>query len=269
MYQSTDITEYAFEVLAISKVKQVYLVGRRGPLQAACTIKELREILKLEGCATCLKPKDFDGIPDLVPNLERPRKRITELMLRYLNEPPTDTALKKFNPLFFRSPLQIAQNQITLRVNTLNKTGQAVPTDQTETLACDLSITSIGYKSVQADPDIPFDEFKGIAKNVNGKIDVGLYAAGWLATGPRGVIINTMNNAFGVADTICTDLKMGCMESKPGYEKISEELRRKNVQSVLWQDWLKIDEYEKERGRKVGKTREKVVDVGEMLRIAS
>lgn len=269
MFQSTDITEYAFEALASSKVKQVHLVGRRGPLQAAFTIKELREILKLENCSTCLKPKDFDGIPDLVPNLERPRKRITELMLRHLNEPPTHTALKKFNPLFFRSPLQIAQKQITLGVNTLNRTGQAVLTDQTETLACELSITSIGYKSVQADPDIPFDKSKGIAKNVNGKIDVGLYAAGWLATGPRGVIVNTMNAAFGVANMICTDLKMGCTESKAGYEEIGEELRRKNVQSVLWKDWLKIDEYEKERGKKVGKTREKVVDVGEMLQIAS
>lgn len=42
---TTDIAEHALSALQKSCIRKVYLVGRRGPVQAACTAKELREIL--------------------------------------------------------------------------------------------------------------------------------------------------------------------------------------------------------------------------------
>lgn len=57
--KKTDITEYALEALSRSNIRKVLLVGRRGPLQAAFTIKELREMIKLPHCATNWRPSDF------------------------------------------------------------------------------------------------------------------------------------------------------------------------------------------------------------------
>lgn len=296
-FQTTDITQHALEQLASSKVKKVYLIGRRGPFQAAFTIAELREMLKLPACKTQWSPEAFAGLEDLVPKLPRPKKRITELMLKSCFESTqtqgesTQREEKSFLPIFLRSPLEIigknSVEKVKLGMNRLDGFDlskidvskelslkefaklKAVPTGEIEEFDCNLAVTSIGYKSVQADGEIPFDESKGVAVNTNGKIKDGLYTAGWLASGPTGVILNTMTNAFNVADTMVKDLKSVEQNSKPGFEHIGSVLKEKNVQIVTWEDWLKIDQFEIEEGKKVGKPREKIVDVKKMLEVAA
>lgn len=276
--QKTDITQHALESLISSKVKAVYMIGRRGPLQAAFTIKELREMLKLQQCQTVWKHEDFVGVAEQVSNLARPRKRITELMLQSLNQQSNETCYKEFRPVFNRSPLEITEQDavksVTIGVNklvgddVLNKT--AILTDTKEVLDCHLLVSSIGYKSVQADKDIPFDHQKGIVKSERCKVDSGVYVAGWLGTGPKGVILSTMSNAFEVAEKIIHDLQQESLLSneKNGYSDIRQILDVKNVQLVDWESWKRIDKYEQEEGAKLGKPREKIVDLNKMLEIA-
>lgn len=252
------------------------MIGRRGPLQAAFTIKELREMLKLENCRTIWCPTDFNGIGDILPSLARPRKRITELMLKSLSEKEKE-AKNTFIPTFHRSPLELLGSKIVekvkLGVNELEGDDilkkVAVLTDKTELLGCSLAVTSIGYKSIQIDNDIPFDVKFGTAINTNGKISENLYAAGWLATGPTGVILTTMTNAFAIGELMCKDLHLKEGEHKPGFDTIQSVLKQKNVQLVDWNGWLKIDEYEKEQGAKLGKPREKILNIKKMLEIAN
>lgn len=95
-------------------------------------------------------------------------------------------------------------------------------------------------------------------------VEQGLYTSGWLATGPTGVILTTMNNSFGVADVICKDIQSGALKSysgKPG-------LNLKNSRVVSWQGWEKINKYEVEEGKKLNKPREKIVNIIKMLEIA-
>ncbi|XP_066149750.1 NADPH:adrenodoxin oxidoreductase, mitochondrial [Euwallacea fornicatus] len=279
--KTTDITQHSLEQLAQSKIKEVYLIGRRGPLQAAFTIKELREMLKLKNCQTAWRKKDFDHIrKDIVNKLARPRKRITELMLKSVEEQMiADINGKVFRPIFLRSPIEILGvgnvEKVLLGVNQLegddfNKQ-KACLTDIKEIIECGLLVTSIGYTSLQVDPGIPFDSNKGIAINTHGKIDAGLYTTGWLSTGPLGVILSTMSNAFGVADKIIEDvLKSDILSTtKPGFAQVQKVLKKKNVQIVDWKDWEKIDQYEVIEGMKVGKPREKIIDIGKMLQIAA
>lgn len=234
-------------------------------------------MLKLDNCKTSWKASDFEGVTDIVPKLARPKKRITELMLKSLSE--HSQGHRTFKPTFFRAPLEILGNKKVEKVKVgITKlegddflTQKAVLTDQTEILDSNMSVTSIGYKSVPADPDLPFDNPRGIVKNVNGKIENGLYAAGWLATGPTGVILTTMNNAFVIADSIVDDLQKSnaLSEEKPGYDLVSDILKKSNVQIVTWKDWVKIDEHEQTEGKKIGKPRKKILDIKKMLEIAS
>jgi len=46
----------------------VKLIGRRGPLQVAFTIKELREMLALPDCVTVCNPQDFETVRSAVPS---------------------------------------------------------------------------------------------------------------------------------------------------------------------------------------------------------
>ncbi|XP_014088594.2 NADPH:adrenodoxin oxidoreductase, mitochondrial [Bactrocera oleae] len=274
--RKTDTTEYALEALSRSKVEQVYLVGRRGPLQAAFTIKELREMLKLPNVQTLWKPDDFTDIPAQLPNLPRPRKRLTELMLKSLSEQTGSSSSgknKRFLPIFLRAPKAIGENEVELTVTKLQNDA-AVPTDQIEHLQTDLVLRSIGYKSTCVDGGICFDERSGRVYNENGRVlrdavsktvDQGIYVAGWLGTGPTGVILTTMNGAFSVAKTICDDIlsnKLDTSMAKAGLD--TKQLQR----VVTWTHWQRIDEAETQAGKVLGKPREKFVNVEEMLKVA-
>ncbi|XP_017835402.1 NADPH:adrenodoxin oxidoreductase, mitochondrial [Drosophila busckii] len=271
----TDTTEYALAALAESKVERVHLVGRRGPLQAAFTIKELREMLKLPKVQTCWRADDFAGISDQLDKLQRPRKRLTELMLKSLGEQSQSKVTpgsKQFLPVFLRAPKAIANNEMEFAVTQLQDNA-AVTTTETERLPADLILRSIGYKSSCVDTGINFNAALGQVCNLQGRvlrdsttksIEPGLYVAGWLGTGPTGVILTTMNGAFTVAKTICDDIAANTFDtstSKPGLEL-------GNMPIVTWQGWQRIDKYETEAGKSRGKPREKIVNIAEMLRIA-
>lgn len=233
-------------------------------------------MLKLQNCSTVWNINDFNGLTDIIPNLQRPKKRIVELMLKSAQDTTPTSAPNQFLPIFYRSPLELMGDdqvkKVKVCVNTLEGDDilkqQSVATNQTETLECDLAITSIGYKSIQVDSDIPFNSKKGVAVNANGQISDGLFTSGWLATGPTGVILTTMSNAFTTADLICKELESARID-KPGYDYILKLLNNRNVQTVDWGGWKKIDEYEKNEGAKSGKPREKVLDIREMLEIAN
>lgn len=165
----TDITRSALQTLAESKVEKVYLIGRRGPLQAAFTIKELREMTKLRGVNILWRGEDFIGINEELPNLPRPRKRLTELMLSNLSAQQHETGKKLFVPIFLRSPQHIdGSNNLVLSINNLVG-NSAVATSVTETLETDLIMRSIGYKSICLDDKLNFDEKQGFVNNVGGK----------------------------------------------------------------------------------------------------
>lgn len=265
----TDITTHALEALSTSKVRKVSLVGRRGPLQAAFTIKELREMLKIPKCNTIWRSQDFIDISDdVVASLARPKKRITELMLKSVKENAKTEGFKEFCPIFYRSPVLFKANEAEFVVNIM-EADKAIATSNKESIKYDYALRSIGYKSVCADPDINFDLAKGYVKNVNGRvldnngdISPGLYVGGWLRTGPTGVILTTMSNAFEVAENICKDFKeMQNVEHKSGFQGL-------NIHNyITWKDWQKIDKVELSKGKALGKCREKLLNIQEMLEI--
>lgn len=170
----TDITHSALQALSESKVEKVYLVGRRGPLQAAFTIKELREMTKLQGVNIRWRNEDFLGINEELPNLPRPRKRLTELMLSNLSQQQQqpEVGKKLFIPIFLRSPQHIdGSNNLMLTVNKLVG-NNAVATTATEMLETDLIMRSIGYKSACLDKELNFDQKQGFVNNVGGKLAI-------------------------------------------------------------------------------------------------
>ncbi|XP_045502365.1 NADPH:adrenodoxin oxidoreductase, mitochondrial [Colias croceus] len=283
--KKTDITEYALQAISESKINELYLVGRRGPLQVAFTIKELREQLKLKNCQTIWRENDFIGVEDVVNNLQRPRKRLTELMLKSLKEQKSQTCSaheKTFRPIFFRSPNKFLVNNgsvsgIELTCNKLVgdklEDQKCVATEDKEILNCNLVFRSIGYKSIKADEALVFNS-SGCVSNENGRVIedhtteelAKLYVAGWLGTGPAGVIIHTMSNAFQVAKNICSDLQTGTGSHRDGFDGVRKHL---NIPIVDWNGWEKIDKYEVDQGKKSDKPREKVTCINKMLDIAT
>uniref|UniRef100_A0A671ES78 NADPH:adrenodoxin oxidoreductase, mitochondrial n=1 Tax=Rhinolophus ferrumequinum TaxID=59479 RepID=A0A671ES78_RHIFE len=257
--EKTDITEASLGVLRQSQVKTVWIVGRRGPLQVAFTIK--------------------------VP---RPRKRLTELLLRTATEKPgveeaarQALASRAWGLRFFRSPLQVLPSPdgrraagIRLAITRLEGVGEAaraVPTGDMEDLPCGLVLSSVGYKSRPIDPSVPFDPKLGVIPNMEGRVvDVpGLYCSGWVKRGPTGVITTTMTDSFLTSQTLLQDLEAGLLPSgpRPGYSAIKALLSSRGVRPISFSDWEKLDAEEMSRGQGAGKPREKLLDPQEMLRL--
>uniref|UniRef100_A0A8C5VCQ9 NADPH:adrenodoxin oxidoreductase, mitochondrial n=1 Tax=Microcebus murinus TaxID=30608 RepID=A0A8C5VCQ9_MICMU len=257
--EKTDITKAALGVLRQSQVKTVWLVGRRGPLQVAFTIK-----------------------------IPRPRKRLTELLLQTATQKPRAeeaahlaSGSRAWGLRFFRSPQQVLPSPdgrrvagIRLAVTRLEGVGEAiraVPTGDMEDLPCGLVLSSIGYKSRPIDPSVPFDLKLGVIPNMEGRVvDVpGLYCSGWVKTGPTGVIGTTMNDSFLTGQMLLQDLKSGLLASgpRPGSAAIQALLSSRGVRPVSFSDWEKLDAKEVAQGQGSGKPREKLVDRQEMLRL--
>ncbi|CDU24593.1 related to NADPH:adrenodoxin oxidoreductase precursor, mitochondrial [Sporisorium scitamineum] len=171
-------------------------------------------------------------------------------------------------------------------------TSAASATGQTVTTQTDMIVSSVGYQSEPLHSttpsrgiveegrlvQLPFDPSRKIVPNVGGRVIdpttqtaiQGAYVSGWLARGPNGVIATTMMDAYSVADVILTDLHSeGGREVEVG-EDLLERIRREESKKVVgFEGWRAIDEEEKRRGQKLGKIREKILTVEEMLRVVS
>jgi adrenodoxin-NADP+ reductase len=285
--KKTDICSHAVAALAESKVKKVQLVGRRGPLQVAFTIKELREMTRLPGCTTHLDPSHFDSVKSYIAELPRPRRRITELMLNtaYSSEESTDRdGGKEWGLSFLRSPVEILPSTTTDRVSSIRleinrlegswEAAKAVPTGEFENMKCDLVLRSIGYKTIPVDKDVLLEPRTGVIPNVAGRVIdrnkkyvEGLYCSGWVKTGPVGVILTTMNKAFETAEVIYEDFTKGRL-SVPLKGDVLQLLQNElGVDTVSFTDWEVIDTHEISEGQRKGKPREKVVDLDTMMNI--
>lgn len=286
LLKKTDISQYALDALSKSRIKEVMMIGRRGPLQVALTIKELREMIRLPDCKPLLSKDDFIGVDKLIQDLPRPRRRLTELMYKTCMEPTEkdlkswESAQKSWSLKFCLSPLEIfGDDMVTglkLGVNKLQGEDlvkqTAVLSDKTVDVSCGLVVPSIGYKSVQIDPDIPFDNRSGTIPNENSRVDgkIGMYCTGWVNTGPVGVILTTMTQAFDTGKIVVKDIDDGRLDTnKPGRETINRILNNKGVQTVNFTDWENIDKFEVKQGENVGKPREKMADIDEMLSVAN
>ena len=275
--RKTDTTEAWLEQLTASRVERVVVVGRRGPLHVSFTIKELRELVKLEGTRSVVRAADMAGVKEALATVARPRKRLTELLLKTAvgpQDPATEgrwrEARREWQLRLFRSPLELlpgaggrSVGSIVLGVNRAEDGGGVTDTGEREELRTGLVLRSIGYRSVRADPDLPFDPVRGVVPNSEGRVEgeEGLYVAGWLATGPRGVIIDTMNSAFRVGAAVVEDLRGRELVERRGREGVAAG------SCTGWEEWERIDKEEQRRGRLVGKPREKCSSVQEMLDI--
>lgn len=247
--KKTDITQPALEALERSQIRHVLIIGRRGPLQIACTIKELREMVNLPDTRPEMVAADFNGVAEALKDVPRPRKRLTELMLKTALDTPGDKEQERRNKAsrswgfrFFRSPVEVLGDPdskravgIRLAVNRLEGEGEgarAVLTGEVQDVKCGLVISSIGYKSLPIDPSVPFDSNKAIVPNNMGRVQQasGLYCSGWLKTGPTGVIATTMNNSFDTARSVVEDMDSGTLDvstSKSGSQSITALLEKR------------------------------------------
>lgn len=283
----TDMADYAIEALANSNIKEVFVLGRRGPAQAAFTTPEIREIGELAGTGVCVLPQEAELDPLSRQALEQSRDRAAlkkvEILQEYARRQPAGKA-RKLTFRFLVSPVEILGNaagQVTgirLVKNRLYATeaGTLRPraTDQFEEMPVDLVFRSVGYRGV-ALPGVPFHEKWGVILNEKGRVInpathqplTGHYTAGWIKRGPSGVIGTNKPDAVETVTCMLQDLANGKILSpdRPDAAAAEAFIRQQQPNYFSYEDWLRLDEIETARGREQGRPRVKFTRIEDML----
>ncbi len=280
--KNTDITENALDALAKSNIRDIYVIGRRGPAQAKFTPKELQEFGELEDCDAVVEKRETMLNPESkTERLEESNvEKVCALFEEFAKESNTLSKRKRVHFTFLKSPVEFVGTdrveKIRLEINALKGEPfkqSARGTGKVIELETGLVFRSIGYRGVPM-PGVPFDDSRGVIPNNGGRIVDGnkvvpnKYVAGWIKRGPTGVIGTNRADSIATVKAMLEDVDGINPETKKlGGEGAIELLRERGVRHVSFADWKKIDQSEIERGARKGKPREKFTRVDEMLKI--
>ena len=283
---STDIAAPALDALRASRVRTIYLLGRRGPAQAAFTNPELKEFGELPLADVVVRPEDLELDAATRAALEATPDREAEKNLKTLHafaERGLQGRPRRIVLLFRTSPVRVegagrVQRLIvgTNRLEAGPRGVQAVPTGQEETLPVGLVFRSVGYRALPI-TGLPFDAKRAVVPNERGRVlareggpvVAGSYVAGWIKRGPSGVIGTNKPDAVETVTCLLEDAERGVLPevTDPAPGAIEALLRARGVEVVTWRDWQALDTHETSAGEPRKAPREKVTDIDEMLAI--
>jgi len=281
--RKTDIAEHALDALAASRVREVRIVGRRGPAQARFTARELEEIGALPAADVRVSPADLVLNPasreEAAARTAVNVKKNLAIFARYaLSGGSGGPVACYFN--FLESPLEICGDgrveRIRLGKNRLEGEAfsqRAVATGVERELDCGLVFRAVGYRG-DALPGVPFDERRSVVRSASGRVTgeqgpvPGLYAAGWIKRGATGIIGTNRACSVETVDALAADLSALTQAPRLGSDALAALLEGRGVRSIDYPAWLRIDAEERRRGSEAGRPRRKFTSVDDMLGVA-
>jgi ferredoxin--NADP+ reductase len=283
--RGTDVPQPVLEALMASKVREVHMIGRRGPAQAKFTTKELRELGELSGVDVVVRGDEIDldafdptgasaGLAAGDRHVRGNYKVISEWAAREPAGQPRRLTLR-----FWLRPAEIQGDQrvqrLVLERTRLDQSGAFTGTGELEALDVSMVLRSVGYQSVPL-PGVPFDERASVVPNVAGRVTgpggaplPGEYVAGWLKRGPTGVIGTNKSDAAQTVRSLLEDLAGGPgpgdaplpragllrypQPGPAGTSPFAAMLAGRGVRTVSYQDWLRIEAAEAALGESLGR----------------
>jgi NADPH-dependent glutamate synthase beta subunit-like oxidoreductase len=265
-FVGSDIVAHAFQALGNSAIRDIHILGRRGPHQIAMTPKELGELGHLENATPLVDPADLppvDADAALDPGLH---KSVSHLRDFAAGGGAGVGKSKSIRFDFFAMPVAIEGDgkveRVIVEKTRLDEAQRAVGTGETYAIESGLVVGCIGY-STPPIAGVPYDDRLGRFPNDEGVIGGGLYCVGWARRGPTGTIGTNRPDGYEVAEKIAAELGGGSSR-KEGRAGLDRLLAARGVDVVTFRDWQRIDAAEIGRARE-GSPREKFTSVEEML----
>ncbi len=282
----TDIADHALEALRRSSVREVVMLGRRGPAQGKFTNVELKELGRLDGVDVVIDPADLEL--DAASAAESERSRVANRNMSILRElaarEPTG-AERRLVLRFLTSPVELLETDgqvgaVRMEHNRLVAGAggylRSEGTGSFDSIDAGLVLRSVGYRGVPL-VDVPFDPDRDLIPNVRGRVTDGPggepvpreYVAGWIKRGPTGIIGTNKPDAAETVTSMLEEVSGDALREpeSPEPEAIPGLLSDRRVRFVTFDDWRRLDAAERAEGERQGRPRVKVVRVEEMLRI--
>ena len=282
--EPTDTTDEAIAAIVGSGIREILVLGRRGPAQAAFTTPELIELTELAGADLAVDPADLELDPASAAALEDDTavaRRNVEV-LRQVAATPLSGKPKTVRLRFCVSPVAILGDgrveavEIVRNELVADPDGRirAVPTDDREIVPCGVVLRSVGYRGT-AMPGVPFDEASATMRNDRGRVLdeagahlPGVYCSGWIKRGPTGVIGTNKKDATETVELLLADAGAGLLPRRAGGDVV-ELLAGRGVTPVTYEGWEAIDSVECARGAEQGRPRVKLSRWDDLLAAAA
>jgi ferredoxin--NADP+ reductase len=261
--EHTDMPEHVLTALDGSGINEIHIVGRRGPVEASWTTKELRELGELNDAAVIVDPADLrlgassEALAAQSKVAARNLAVVEEWAGRAHRATPRTIQLR-----FFSKPVRIEGGDdgveaLVVERTELTETGTVVGTGHIERIPVDVVIRSVGYRGVSL-PGVPFDHDRGVIAHEQGRVMgpqgaiPGLYTAGWIKRGPTGIIGTNKKDAVETVTTLIDDLTAGLIPRRQHDEDL---FAGDSAHIVDVAGWRRIDAAEKALGHTYSRER--------------
>ncbi|MCF3121141.1 FAD-dependent oxidoreductase [Streptomyces arenae] len=260
----TDIADHALRALRDSTVREVVLLARRGPEDAAYTRSELLALKhlpdvelvvddhdpRIASAVDAAGPRDKAGVLKGVAREridgERPPAPGRRIVLRFHSE-----------------PVEVLGEDRVDAVRVTAGSGE-------RTIRAGLVLRAIGYRGRPV-AGLPFDETTGTVPHEGGRVQglPGTYVVGWIKRGPSGGIGANRTCAAETVSTLLADAVAGALPAPAHAPRAFHRLaRRRNRQVVDAKGLAAIERAETGRGRDAGRPRVKLATVAELVSTA-
>jgi ferredoxin--NADP+ reductase len=282
----TDTTDEAMAAIAGSGIREIVVLGRRGPVQAAWTPPELAELGEMAGADVVVDPAELELDEISAAELEAGdhiRKRNMEVLSEFAEREPSGKP-RRIVLRFRVSPVAVLGSDRVEAVevvrNELVPDGRgsvrAQPTGDREVIECGLLFRSVGYRGLPM-AEVPFDEGTNTMPNSQGRVldaagDAipGVYCAGWIKRGPTGVIGTNKKDAAETVERLVEDLAAGVIGGRAASAlEVEAVLAERGVDVVTQTGWEAIDAAERAAGEPLGRPRVKLTSWEDLLEAGS
>ncbi len=273
----TDVADHAIDALADSGIREIVVLGRRGPAQAAFTNPELLELGEMTDADVFVTEEDVALDPLSAAYLESDEAHATSKknvdILHGYSAREAAGKRRRIVLRFLVSPVEIVGDgkvegiRICRNELVAGEGGRisAQATEQVEELECGVVFRSIGYKGTPL-AGVPFEERSGTIPNEQGRVLgedgqplAGEYTVGWIKRGPSGIIGTNKRDAQETVDRLFEDLDAGRLSdpAQPRRDALEQLLDERKPDHVTYTGWEAIDAAEKAAGESQGRPRVK------------
>ncbi len=284
---SSDIADWALEALGRSSVREILLLGRRGPAQAAFSPSEIKEIGSLEA-ADLVVGSDEVEIDEVTHRWLEKAAKSAHTNVAFLTEQSKKgegTKQRKIRCNFLVSPVELLGEEGRLRAVRLERnslfegeggTPRPRGTGEFWVEEVQLLFKCVGYRGIPI-PGVSFDDRRGIFPNSQGRLmnpdtgqpSPGQYVVGWAKRGPTGLIGTNRPDSAKTVQAMVEDIqgKTAAVSPLKRPEAVLDLLCSRGVDYVTFEDWQGLDQEEVARGKAKGKVRDKFPRIDEMMTV--
>ncbi len=274
----TDMPDDVLESHAHKGVREVRILGRRGPAYTAFTTKELRELGQLPGVDVLVSPDDLelDESSQAVLDTNKVAARNVAVLREWADRTPTGAA-KRIYLDFWTRPIKITGTDRVTAVEVertmINPDGFVVGTGESRILPAQLVVRSVGYRGRPL-PGVPYDDGTGRVPHAEGRVirDHGFsadeYVTGWIKRGPTGVIGTNKSDAMETVTSLIADISDGAVVAHGRSGDLDRLLAQRGIHPLGMPAWHRIDAAEIELGVKQGRRRTTLAHRSDLLAAA-